>query len=243
MSFSITLQTNNSDTEHLTKDLTDVLTLDATLRDSCDLRDPVFLIAADLEDVASVNYFTVPAWGRSYYLTEPPRLVRTGILEIVGHCDVLASFAAGIRQQRAIVRRAQSPDAYNLYLNDGSLKSYQNPYILTELFPNGFTGNSFVLSVAGSPPAGPAIVIRQQPQDYTGALGDTATFTVVATGLNILYQWQALPPDAAWRDVSGATSSSFSAEITLNRLNYYYRCKLTNADGTVYTVNVRMIQS
>ena len=111
MSFSITLQTNNSDTEHLTKDLTDVLTLDATLRDSCDLRDPVFLIAADLDDVAAVNYFTVQAWGRSYYLTEPPRLVRTGILEIDGHCDVLASFAAGIRQQRAIVRRAQSSDA------------------------------------------------------------------------------------------------------------------------------------
>lgn len=136
--------------DHLDKDVADVLTLTGALRDSCDLRDPIILIEADIEDLAAVNYFTVEAWGRSYFLTSPPRLIRTGLVEISGHCDVLSSFAAGIRAQTAVVRRAESSQAYNLYLNDGSLRTYQNPYVLTQTFPAGFTGNSFILSVAGS---------------------------------------------------------------------------------------------
>ena len=150
MSFSIVLQTNTSDREHLDKVLTDVETVTGTLREECDIRDPVILIAADLADVAEVNYFTVAEFGRSYFLSGPPRIIRAGVLEITGHCDVLSSFAAEIRQQRALVHRAESSDAYNLYLDDGSLKTYANSYVLTEPFPSGFTGASFVMTVAGT---------------------------------------------------------------------------------------------
>lgn len=150
MSFEIKLQTSSSDREHLDKELTDVVTLTGSLREDCDVRDPVILLDTTLDALAAVNYFTIPALGRSYFLTSAPRLIRTGLVEIGGHCDVLSSFAAGIRAQTAIIQRAESSNAYNLYLNDGSLKTYQNPYVLTEPFPAGFTGASFVLAVAGS---------------------------------------------------------------------------------------------
>ena len=150
MSFNIVLQTNNSDERALDKDLTTIDTLIGALLDECDLYSPVVLIETDLSRLAAVNYFTIEAFGRSYFLSEPPRSVRSGLVEIVGHCDVLSSFKTAIREQRAIVRRQQSGDVYNLYLNDGSLRVYQNPYVLTEVFPSGFSGASFVLAVAGT---------------------------------------------------------------------------------------------
>ena len=150
MSFNIILQNNKSDKEHITKDVDDVITLTGALRDGCDIRNPIILITGDISTLNTVNYFTIPIWNRSYFLTTAPRAVRTGVFEISGHCDVLSSFATGIKAQKVIIKRAESNKAYNMYLNDGSLKCYQDPYILTEPFPSGFIGASFILSVAGS---------------------------------------------------------------------------------------------
>lgn len=150
MSFNVILQANVSDVKALDKELTDVLTLPGTLRDECDMRDPAIVLETNPAALAGVNYFTIPEWGRAYFLADPPTIIRSGLLEIRGHCDVLASFKTGIREQSAIVRRAESDQAFNLYLDDGSLKTYANPYVLTEPFPGGFTGASFVLAVAGS---------------------------------------------------------------------------------------------
>lgn len=239
------LQFNPTDNEHLDKDLQTVHDLRGYFRDGCSVEDPVVLLAIDPADLAGVNYFTIPALRRGYFLTGQT-VVRTGLVEISGHVDVLSSFATEIRQQRAIVRRAQSPDAYNLYLNDGSLKSYQNPYILTELFPNGFIGNSFVLSVAGNIQSPTVITIVQQPVNYTGAIGDNATFTVVATGPQLQYQWQVrTTPSGAWRDVAAGTGEqpTYTSEITTARLAYSFRCKVYNNNETVYSDVVRMIQS
>lgn len=58
------------------------------------------------------------------------------------------SFADGIRNNTAIIKRQQ--EQWNLYLNDGSLKCYQDPIILTKAFPSGFTTQEFVLAVAGA---------------------------------------------------------------------------------------------
>ena len=71
-------------------------------------------------------------------------------MEIHCHVDVISSFAAEIRANKGIIRRAESADAYNLYINDDSLVAYQDPYILTEPFPSGFTGATFILAVAGA---------------------------------------------------------------------------------------------
>ena len=145
----IFLQYNASDHEHLDKDITDVRVLTGIFREDCTLENPVILIEAMPDSLVGVNYFTISAFSRSYYLTGQ-RIIRNNLIEISGHVDVLSSFKEHIRLQTGIVSRGESAALYNLYLNDGSLRTYQNPYVLTEIFPNGFTGTSYILSVAGS---------------------------------------------------------------------------------------------
>lgn len=148
MAFTIVLQRNDSENNRADKTLTDLLTLSGTLRAECSIIDPTFQVAADLANLTGCNYCTVAAFGRSYFVRNIIS-VRSGLVELVCHVDVLSSFAAELRANTGVVRRAESADLFNLYLNDGSLAAYQDPYILTEPFPAGFTGNCFVLAVAG----------------------------------------------------------------------------------------------
>lgn len=147
MSINIKLQTNLSEPQRMDKDVTDVTTLAATLRDDTSLQDPVLVVEADLADLASVNYLTIEAFGRSYFVTGMVS-ISTGLTEITAHVDVLSTYAAQIRTNQAIVARQER--SWNLYLNDGVFKTYQNPYVLTMPFPAGFNTQEFVLAVAGS---------------------------------------------------------------------------------------------
>ena len=148
MAFNIVLQRNDSENIKIDKDLTDIATLSGSLRAECSIINPTFIVAADLSDLVGCNYCTVAAFGRSYYVRDIIS-VRHGMTELVCHVDALSSFKAEIRANKGIVRRAEADSLYNLYLNDGSLVSYQDPYVLTEPFPAGFSGACFVLAVAG----------------------------------------------------------------------------------------------
>ena len=55
------------------------------------------------------------------------------------------------------------------------------------------------------------IVITQQPQSVRAKAGDTAQFTVKATGESLGYQWYMRKPgDAGWTKWSGYTSSTLA---------------------------------
>ena len=76
------------------------------------------------------------------------RSIRDGVVEISGHVDVLSTYATEIRANRGITSRQERN--WNLFLNDGSLRAYQDPYVTPYPFPAGFTSaRSFVLAVAG----------------------------------------------------------------------------------------------
>lgn len=147
MSFQITLQRNNSEKIRVDKNVVDITVIDGVLKDQTSLTDPVILFEGDLATMKSVNYMTIPIFGRSYFVSNPT-VVRTGLIQFSAHVDVISSFAQSIRANRAIVHKQESK--WNLYLNDGSFKVYQNPMVLTRLFPAGFTTQEFVLAVAGS---------------------------------------------------------------------------------------------
>lgn len=146
----IILQRNRSDSNHVDKNITDLSpALLGTLKTETSLLNPVIVISGILEYVASANYMTIPKFGnRSYYITEI-RSIRQNLIEIHGKVDVLYTYREILRQQTAIIHRQES--RYNLYLNDGVLKFYQNPNIVTQVFPSGFSGDSpnLVLIVAG----------------------------------------------------------------------------------------------
>ena len=90
---------------------------------------------------------TIGKFGRKYFVNNISS-IRQGLIEISAHVDVLTTYKAKIRENRAIIKRSQGN--YNLYLNDGSLKVQQNPKISTKAFPQGFiTSIEFVLAIAG----------------------------------------------------------------------------------------------
>ena len=147
MAFNIVLQRNNSEMNRVTKSVDDLFTVSGVLKDGTSIIDPVIKIESDLSAVTGCNYLSIPDFGRSYFINNISS-IRNGLVEFSCHVDVLSSFASEIRNNTAIIKRQENE--WNLYLNDGSFKVYQNPTILTKAFPSGFTTQSFVLAVAGS---------------------------------------------------------------------------------------------
>lgn len=147
MSFSIILQRNNSEKNKVDKTLTTIATMTGTLKNETSIIDPVIIFETSLSDLKNCNYCTISEFGRSYFVNNI-RSVRNGLVELTCHVDVLSTYKSQIRQQFAIIKRQQ--ENWNLYLNDGSFKVYQNPMVLTKQFPAGFSTPSFVMAVAGS---------------------------------------------------------------------------------------------
>lgn len=143
---TITLQVSTSPKNKLDKDVTDVASLSGTLKTSTSVINPTIIIEGNLSQYTNVNYMTIPDFGRSYFITNITSIT-SNLFEIAAHVDVLSSFATEIRANKAIVHRQETK--WNLYLNDGSFKVYQNPMVLTKAFPSGFTTQEFVLAVAG----------------------------------------------------------------------------------------------
>jgi hypothetical protein len=146
MAFNIVLQRNNSEINMVSKSVDDILTVSGVLKEETSIIDPVIKIECELSMVTSCNYLSIPAFGRSYFVNDI-RSIRNGLVEFSCHVDVLSSFASDIRGNTAIVKRQENK--WNLYLNDGTFKVYQNPNVLTKAFPSGFTTQEFVLAIAG----------------------------------------------------------------------------------------------
>lgn len=147
MAFTITIQSSSSEKNRVDKSLTDIAALSGTLRNDTSIIDPVFRIEGDISQYLTANYCTVPTFGRSYFINNI-RSLRANLFEIVCHVDVLSSFKTQLRSNSAIIHRSERN--WNLYLNDGSLKSLQNPTITTQEFAETFYGvYSYVLILAG----------------------------------------------------------------------------------------------
>ena len=147
MSFSITLQQNNSDVRKLDKSLSTIATVTGTLKEGTSIINPVILIDCDISNVNTCNYMTIESFNRQYFVNDI-KSIRNGLVEFSCHVDVLSTYATEIKGNRAIVRRQEND--WNLYLNDGVFKVYQNPVVTTIEFPQGFATPEFVLAVAGS---------------------------------------------------------------------------------------------
>ena len=144
----IKLQMNESPKNTLTKTITDIIELStAVLKDQTDIINPVFIVSTPTDaNILGSNYITAAALGRSYFITDI-KSVRNGVWEISAHVDVLSTYAQQIRAQRAIIRR--QANSWNLYLNDGVFKVYQNTKAVTAAFPTGFSTYQYILAVAG----------------------------------------------------------------------------------------------
>jgi len=80
-----------------------------------------------------------------------------------------------------------------------------------------------------APPA-----ITSQPQSKTVSGGATATFTVIATGANLTYQWSSAAAGSSFfSPINGATASSYTAgPMTQSMSGTQYECTVSNGLGT-----------
>ena len=77
------------------------------------------------------------------------------------------------------------------------------------------------------------IKITEQPKDYSGAVGGTATFTVLAEGNGLTYRWQFTDDGVNWLTSSSKTATA-TCGITAARDGRLYRCIITDADGNTH---------
>ena len=76
--------------------------------------------------------------------------------------------------------------------------------------------------------------IQTQPKSVTVTAGQTAKFTVAASGAGLSYQWQYRTSSSdSWKSVSGATSATLSVSAEKSKNSYQYRCVVKNASGSV----------
>ena len=86
--------------------------------------------------------------------------------------------------------------------------------------------------------AAQSLTITQQPSNYTGAVGSTATFTVTAANSagELSYQWKyRTTPKSDWVDVSAASgkTAAYSLTVKARHNGYQYCCVVTDGKTTV----------
>ena len=142
----IKLQKNKSEKNRINKSISLVKELDGTFRDSSSIIDPIITIETTHDTITEINYVTIPEFKRGYFITNI-KVERNNIYTIQLHCDVISSFKNEILKCKGIV--VKNENEYNLYIDDGTLQTYNNPIVLTKEFSGGFSSPHYVLAVAG----------------------------------------------------------------------------------------------
>ena len=91
------------------------------------------------------------------------------------------------------------------------------------------TSTAATLTVLSGP------TITQNPSNATVTVGQKATFTVVAIGASLTYQWQSEANGASgFSDISGANSASYTTPVlALSDNGTQFRCVVTGTGGSV----------
>ena len=142
---TIKLYNNTSAPNYVSKTITLVEELSGTLRQPTSIVDPVIIVQRD--SPVGFNYAYIYEFGRYYYVTGISSELN-GLIAISLHCDVLMTYASEIRNMDAIVKRQENE--FNLYLDDGIFKAYQNTKHKIIALPYGFTQYSYILALAGN---------------------------------------------------------------------------------------------
>jgi autotransporter-associated beta strand protein len=86
--------------------------------------------------------------------------------------------------------------------------------------------------------------ISLQPSNQDKNIGDTAQFTVSATGSSLVYQWQRSADGATWANVTtgtGGVTPSYSLKVAAADTNAKFRCKVGNSCGQDSSLAVTII--
>ena len=131
MSFTIDLMYNASDDNVLNKSLNTLGSYTGVLKAKTSILTPVILMEGSIP--TTCNYMYIAQFDRYYFIDD---VVSAGndLFEISGRVDVLKTYAAQIRGCSGIVARQQNN--WNLYIDDGTFKTYQNEINKIKTFPS-----------------------------------------------------------------------------------------------------------
>lgn len=93
----------------------------------------------------------------------------------------------------------------------------------------------YTIELPSQTPEIKAPVITSQPQDITVKAGETATFTVVATGTGLTYQWERDKGKGfeKWGGINGKKPSFTTGVLSEECNGFKYRCIVSNSAGSV----------
>lgn len=94
---------------------------------------------------------------------------------------------------------------------------------------------TYTINLSAETPEIKVPVITSQPQDVTVKDGETATFTVVATGTDLTYQWERDKGKGfeKWGGIYGKSASFTTGVLGKGCNGYKYRCIVSNSAGSV----------
>lgn len=77
--------------------------------------------------------------------------------------------------------------------------------------------------------------ITTQPGNATVKVGETASFTIAASGTDLTYQWQIDRNDGkGWVNIDGATATSYTTStVNISCNGFKYKCVVSNSTGNV----------
>lgn len=77
--------------------------------------------------------------------------------------------------------------------------------------------------------------ITTQPGNATVKVGETAAFTIAASGDNLTYQWKINRNDGnGWVNIAGATATSYTTStVNISCNGFKYKCVVSNSTGNV----------
>ena len=143
----IRLYYNTSDNRCIRKNLLNELSISGTLRDSCNLIEPVINIQN--ESVIRYNYAYIPDFKRYYFIKKITSL-RKGLWTIEFEVDPLMSFKGDILALQVVVDKQSSESIGDEYIDDGSLVVDNYTFKSVYNFNKGFNDyGEYILITAG----------------------------------------------------------------------------------------------
>ena len=147
MAFDIKFYMNDSENNKIKKSIRETITVTGNLKENSTIINPEVLISTDVLNLLGSNYAFISEFNRYYYVVDVISISNKLCL-VKMKVDVLMSFKTEILSNNAIIQKSEHN--WNLYLNDGSLKTYQYNSVETIKFPTGFpTGTDLVMAIAG----------------------------------------------------------------------------------------------
>ena len=139
---------NKSERDVINKDLTHVADLTGYFKDDTELINPVLVLSPSFS-ISNENYFIIN--GYNYFVNGVTHSQQRQYVQL--EIDDLETFKTDILKQYAIIGR--SSNHYNCYQVDPDMPQINSAEIITKVFPNSFTGESLLLTVAGGHPSTP----------------------------------------------------------------------------------------